>query len=159
MARNGLGIQYIEDKRGRGQTAFAGLGLWLELMKALSLGALFNRHVGLRSSGQGWTDAEHGLSLLSLNLVGGDSVEDIEIMEADSGLRRLFERAIRSGLAGQSWRSLRGRWRRVRDRTFPGRTSLFRYLRSFHREDQELVRQQKLEEGIKAFIQFFHYIT
>ena len=36
------------------------------------------RHVKARKGGQGWTDAEHVVSLVMLNLAGGDCVEDVD---------------------------------------------------------------------------------
>ena len=51
------------------------------------------RHVGLRESGQGWTDRQMITLFLLLNLAGGESVEVLRVLEKDEGLGRVLGRA------------------------------------------------------------------
>jgi hypothetical protein len=43
------------------------------------------RHLEVRSSGQGWSDAQVVMSLILLNLAGGKCVDDLRVMEGDEG--------------------------------------------------------------------------
>ena len=56
------------------------------------------RHVGLREGGQGWTDSQMVTSLILLNLAGGESVEDLRVLEKDEGLGRVLSRAETQGM-------------------------------------------------------------
>ena len=63
----------------------------------------------LRERGHGWTDSQMIISLMLLNLAGGESVSDLDLLEKDRGLcRMLRERDL--------WYASRdGRWRRDGD--------------------------------------------
>jgi hypothetical protein len=80
------------------------------------------------------------MSLILLNLAGGDCVEDIKLLEGDEGLCRVLDRVKTYGMRRKERRFLERRWRKDRRRTFPSATSVFRYLDSFHDEDQENLR-------------------
>lgn len=61
---------------------------------------------------QGWSDAEMILSLICLNLAGGDCISDIERLERDPGLRKLLLSFVMHGKR----RSERRIWPRTKDR-------------------------------------------
>lgn len=99
------------------------------------------RHVGVREGTQGWTDAQMVTALVMLNLSGGESVDDLRLLEKDEGLGRVL-------LAGESHRMRRAdrraqhnRWRRERRRAVPSPTAVFRYLDNFHDEAEEARRR------------------
>ena len=48
------------------------------------------RHVGVREGTQGWTDAQMVTALVMLNLSGGESVDDLRVLEKDEGLGRVL---------------------------------------------------------------------
>ncbi len=77
------------------------------------------------------------MALLLLNLAGGESVSDVEVLEKDEGLKRVMGEAEGHGLK-------RGerRWRVERRRGFPSEAAVFRYLRGFHDEEAEGVREE-----------------
>jgi hypothetical protein len=54
--------------------------------------------VGVRAGSQGWTDAQEVVSLLLLNLAGGDCVDDLRVLEGDDGFARLMRRVETHGL-------------------------------------------------------------
>ena len=62
-----------------------GLGVYLDLFEAVGLRESVDRHVGVRREAQGWTDSQVVTSLIVLNLVGGESVGDLRILEKDAG--------------------------------------------------------------------------
>ena len=89
---------------------------------------------------QGWMDRHHVLSLILLNVAGGDCVEDIRMLEADTGLSQVFREAERYGLSRAERRQQKKRFRKGRDRTFPSETRLYEYLNEFHNAAEEAER-------------------
>jgi hypothetical protein len=139
MTQGLLPFKYELEKSASGMTSFAGVGLYLDWFKALGLGRLLDRKVGARQGEQGYRDRDIGELLVLLNLVGGESVEDVERLEEDKGLVRMWEKRYRR-------RGLERRFRRLCGRRLPTASSVFRYLDMFHEKEPE-----EREEG-KAFI-------
>ncbi len=121
--------------------------MYLDLAAATGLLKSIERHIKIRIGEQGWTDRQIVLSLILLNLAGGDCVEDIEKLEADEGFCRVLRRAEDQGMRRKERRAEKKRWRKGRKRTFPSASVLFRYLSHFHDPEQEKCRQ-----GGRAFI-------
>ncbi len=80
MAQGVLPYKYEEERTNAGMTALAGLPIYLDLASVLGVGDCIRAHVHVRKSGQGWTDEQAILSLMLLNLAGGDCVDDIRIL-------------------------------------------------------------------------------
>ena len=68
----------------------SGLLAYLDLAAVARLGESVRRHVGVREGAQGWTDSQMVMSLVMLNLAGGESVDDLRVLEKDEGLGRLL---------------------------------------------------------------------
>ena len=147
MTQGELAFKYEVDHQGAGMTGVAGVGTYLDLASRSGLVRSIERHVKAREGGQGWTDAEAVLSLVMLNLVGGECVEDVNRLESDEGFCRLLSKALTQGLSRKGRRGLKKRWRKEKTRRVPSRSAVFRYLAEFHDRDQEGFR----EPG-KAFI-------
>ena len=79
-------------------TALAGLPVYLDLAEILGLSKSIQKHLKIRESGQGWTDSQIVLSLVLLNLAGGDCVDDIKKLEADDGFCEVLKKAEVHGL-------------------------------------------------------------
>jgi hypothetical protein len=75
MPQGVLGFKYEEEKHDTGMTSLAGLPVYLDLLHAMVLSELIGRHLQVKQ--RGWTDAQMVLSLMLLNLAGGDCVEDL----------------------------------------------------------------------------------
>ena len=90
MKQGVLPFQYEEEKSSTGMTALSGLPAYLELAHAAGLRSSLERHVGLRRYGQGWTDIQVLTSLIMLNLAGGESVIDLDVLEEDEGFCRVL---------------------------------------------------------------------
>jgi len=101
----------------------------------------------VRKGGQGWTDNQIVLSLVLLNLTGGDCVDDIKILEANDGFCEVLKKAEMHGLRRKARRTLLRRWRKEKTRAVPSPSAIFRYLERFHDIEQE-----KLRQPGKAFI-------
>ncbi len=147
MAQSGLPYEYVIDEGKSGLTAFGGLPAYLDMAWGTGLMGAIDRHLRARTGAQGWTDRQIVLSLVLLNLVGGDCVEDIDKLEADEGLCRIMRKVETQGLTRKQKRVLKQRWRKERTRTFPSASAIFRYLSGFHDMGQE-----ELKGKNKAFI-------
>ena len=138
MAQGVLPFQYQDQNRVAGLTALAGLPTYLDLAQAAGLRDSICRHLNIRSdSKQGWSDHQIIMTLILLNLAGGDCVADLEKLEADEGLCQIMRKVEHHGLPRAKRRSLERRWRKERRRTFSSASPVFRYLAGFHDPDQE----------------------
>ncbi len=147
MAQGVLPYKYEGEKNVGGMTALAGLPIYLDLASVLGVGDCIRAHVHVRESGQGWTDEQSVLSLMLLNVAGGDCVDDIRILEKDEGFCKVLGRVETKGLTRQQRRAIERRWRKEHHRSVPSPSALFRYLGAFHDPEEE----KKREQG-KAFI-------
>ncbi len=147
MAQGILKYEYEIEEGKSGLTTFSGLPPYLDLAAAAGFLNSIDRHLEIRAGEQGWTDRQIVLSLVLLNIAGGDCVDDIEKLEGDEGFCRIFRKAEVYGMKRKDRRELQKRWRKERKRTFPSASVIFRYLSNFHDEEQE-----KLRTAGKAFI-------
>ncbi|MCP4685838.1 MAG: IS1380 family transposase [bacterium] len=141
MSQGVLPFQYEEEKKSLGQTGLAGLPVYLDLIHRMGLRERVENHIGVRGLGQGWTDTEMVMSLVFLNLAGGDCVEDLRILESDEGFCRVLDRVRHHGLPRRQRRAMERRWRKERRRSVPSPSAAFRYLSEFHDPEQETLRQ------------------
>ena len=147
MKQGLLAFQYEQEKGSTGMTGLSGLMTYLELMQAAGLRSSVERHVRLREIGQGWTDSQMIISLMLLNLAGGESVSDLDLLEKDRGLCRMFREFETCGMRLSERRALEKRWRVERRRSVPSESAVFRYLERFHDAGEESMR-----EAHRAFI-------
>ena len=80
-------------------------------------------------------------ALVMLNLAGGESVDDLRVLEKDEGLGWLLLMAELHQMRRAERRAQHNRWRRKRRRTVPSPTTVFRYLDRFHDEAEEAGRR------------------
>ena len=129
------GLACPEPAEGSGLTAY------LDLAAVARLGESVRRHVGVREGTQGWTDYQMVMALVMLNLAGGESVDDLRVLEKDEGLGRLLLMAELHRMRRAERRAQHNRWRRKRRRSVPSPTAVFRYLDRFHDEAEEARRR------------------
>jgi hypothetical protein len=142
-----LPFQYKMDQSTSGMTALAGLPTFLDLAYVMGLVESVDKHVKVRCGGQGYTDAQMVIALVLLNLVGGDCVDDLELLEQDEGFADLLKRIELHSLSRSERRAILKRWRKEHKRVIPSVSAARRYLNAFHNAPEE----DKREEG-KAFI-------
>ena len=147
MSQGLLPFKYLETKNSKSFTGLSGLLLYLELFKLMRLDSKISRNLQVKKDSQGWSDEQVMLSLILLNIAGGDCVDDIAKLEHDDGFCRILQHIELRGKFGRKRMNLLNRWRRKRENTVPSASSIFRYLSNFHNEGEE----QKREPG-KAFI-------
>ena len=146
MAQGLLPFLYVEEKK-TGATALAGLPVYLELAQVIGLSKSVQKHLKVREGGQGWTDSQMIISLVLLNLAGGDCVDDLKVLEKDDGFCQILCKVETHGLKRKIRRALESRWRKEKRRSVPSASAVFRYLAAFHDAEQEKQRQAG-----KAFI-------
>ena len=117
MKQGLLAFQYEQEKGSMGMTGLSGLMTYVELMQAAGLRSSVERHVRLRERGQGWTDSQMIISLMLLNLAGGESVSDLDLLEKDRGLCRMLREFETCGMRLSERRALEKRWRVERRRS------------------------------------------
>lgn len=141
MAQGALPYQYEEAPKATGLTALGGLPVYLDLLYMLGFGASVSRWLTVRKDSQGWRDLEVVISLVLLNLAGGDCVDDLKILEGDEGFCKVLDMAKLAGAGRRERRALKRRWRKEKRRTLPSPSSVFRYLEAFHDPSQEALRE------------------
>ena len=144
MGQQGLAFQYELDNNSN-TTALAGLPLFIDMAIVSGLCDTIARMLSIKE--RGWTDKQVILSLILLNLSGGDCVDDIDRLESDDGLRMLMLRLETQGMKRSERREYERRFRKNKKRAFPSATVIHSYLKNFHNADEESGRV----EG-KAFI-------
>jgi len=149
MTQGVLPFKYEKEKTKSGMTALAGLPLYLDLAKVIGLSKSIQKHLKIRKNSQGWTDAQVVLSLVLLNLSGGDCVDDLKVLESDEGFCAILRKAEMHGLKRKLRRVLERRWRKEKKRSVPSPSAAFRHLSNFHDAEQEKLR---LRTNVKAFI-------
>ncbi len=145
MAQGVLPYKYEEEKTTSNMTSLAGLPVYLDLASVLGLGESISTH--LHAKAQGCTDEQMILSLILLNLAGGDAVDDVKILRKDEGFCKVLGRVEIKGLGRKQRRDQERRWRKERHSSVPSPSAVFRFLAAFHNPEEE----KKREKG-KAFI-------
>jgi hypothetical protein len=132
MAQGLLPYKYEEEKQTSGMTSLGGLPVYLDLASILNLGECITTHLQVKT--QGWTDEQIIMSLILLNLAGGDSIDDLRILEADEGFCRILRHIELKGLKRKERRETERRWRKEKHRSVPSPSAVFRYLAAFHED-------------------------
>lgn len=140
MSRQGILSYRIEGEPTRSDlTGVCGLGPFMDLACASGLLESIRRNVNVCGE-QGWTDTQMVLSLLLLNLAGGECVDDLDQLEADAGVGKLMRHCENHGLARRLRREMGRRWRKGRSRSVASPSAARRFLSEFHDPDQERLR-------------------
>ena len=136
-----LPFHYEAERTTSGMTALAGLPTYLELGVVCGLVDSVRRHMRVcAEQTQGWTDSQIMMSLVLLNLAGGDTVDDLRILEGDEGFVKVLRRVEMHGLKRRERREQERQWRKERKRAVPSQTVVFRYLAAFHDRAEEMKR-------------------
>lgn len=138
MTQELLPFQYQIDETHKG-TSLAGLPLFLEMANISGLTQQIVRDLSIKE--QGWADSQILLSLMMLNLSGGDCVDDIERLESDPGMRSLLLRLETHGMKRKLRRGYERRFRKSKLRAFPSASAIRRYLERFHDQSEEAKRR------------------
>ena len=149
-----LPYEFVEQTSRSQITGYAGLLPYLDLACVLGVLKEADEKIGISGS-QGWMDRHQVLSLMLLNLAGGECIEDIRILESDAGLCRVFRQAQCYGLSRSERGGLEKRFRKGRNRTFPSATRIYEYLDEFHNpcEEEKRVEGKALVPARNAYLE------
>jgi len=138
LAQGVLPFRYEAEPTNSGMTALAGLPAYLELAAVSGLIKSIRRHLQVcTEKKQGWTDSQIVMPLVLLNLAGGESVDDLRILEGDRGFVQVLRRVEMHGLPRRVRREQGRRWRKERKRAVPSPPVVFRYLSAFDNPAEE----------------------
>jgi len=138
MAQGVLPFRYEAEPTSSGMTALAGLPAYLELAAVSGLTGSIRRHLQVcAEKKQGWMDIQIVIPLVLLNVVGGDSVDDLRKLEGDEGFGQVLRRVEMHGLPRRVRREQERRWRKERKRAVPSPSVVFRYLSAFDNPAEE----------------------
>ena len=141
MAQGILPFRYEYEPTGSGMTALAGLPPYLELAVVSGLTDSVRHHLQVcGDQDQGWTDVQIVMPLVLLNVAGGNSVDDLKILEGDEGFAKVLRRVEMHGLLRKQRRELERRWHKERKRAVPSQPVVFRYLGAFDNPSEEIKR-------------------
>ena len=133
-----LPFRYERESTASGMTALAGLPPYQELAVVSGLTDSIRHHLQVCvGQKQGWSDAQIVMSLVLLNVAGGDCVDDLRILERDDGFTRVLRRVELHGLRRKKRREQERRWRKERRRAVPSPSVTFRYLSAFDNPTEE----------------------
>ncbi len=156
MAQGVLPFKYEEDKNDAGMTALGGLPVYLDLVHVIGLSKSIQKHLKIREGSQGWADSQIVLSLVLLNIAGGTSVEDLNVLEGDRGFCDILNKIELHGLPRKVRRALERKWRKEKRRTVPSPSAVFRYLSAFHDKESECTQGQatipELNDYLKGLV-------
>lgn len=140
MSQGAFNFKYVKSQNNSRMTSYGGIGIYFDLLTRLDFIEMVNRTVSVSGVDQGWCDWQLLLSVILLNICGGDCVDDISHLSNDEGLCRLvsrFERGLntrsRSRAREKEKKRIKKRWRKRRESILPSSSALLRYLKRFHR--------------------------
>jgi hypothetical protein len=136
MTQGVLPFKYQGEDRTGGMTGLGGLPIYMEAMHQIGMKEWVEKHVRVRG-GQGWKDWQIVTSVVLLNIAGGESVDDLNILSADEGFSRILRRAGMYGLRRKERRAMERRFRKETERAIPSPSATRRYLREFHNQEEE----------------------
>ncbi|MDD3807732.1 MAG: hypothetical protein PHE86_06855 [Candidatus Marinimicrobia bacterium] len=86
MTQKTLPFKYEEAKKERGITSLGGMALYIGLAHIMELSRSVRDHIRVRQGPQGWTDSQVIISLILLNLAGGESLEQRVLPGMEEGM-------------------------------------------------------------------------
>lgn len=141
MPQGLLPFMYQAESSSVGMTACGGLPLYMDLANAVGLPKIIAKHLNIKAGRRGWKDLQMIMSLIFLNLAGGESVSDLDGLNADEGFAKIIHRIEKHGLNKKERKLLKKRWRKERKRSIPSATAVFEYLHNFHNAEEETKRK------------------
>ena len=103
----------------------------------MGLDKIINEEIGARPF-QGYSDAQQILALILLNVGGGDSLEDMKMLEGYPGLKKL-QCLLEGAHVRNTRKAAKGtlkRWRKERELGFPSATAVRNYLACFENPEE-----------------------
>jgi hypothetical protein len=84
-------------------TALSGVPLLVCAIRSLDVSGSVARHVRIKQRERGFDEATYIESFLVLNAVGGDCLEDFDLLREDAGLAEMLGHAVPSAVAARKF--------------------------------------------------------
>jgi hypothetical protein len=131
-----LPFKYEEETKTSGLTSLAGLPLYLELLYKLNIVNIMRNIFDVDThESTVWKASEIVLTLVLLNLAGGEHVEDLRILKEDGGFRILLDKIRMFGMTSSQRRAFRRNQKQQGSGIFPSCSTVFRFLKQDGDED------------------------
>lgn len=140
MTQGVFPFKYEVEKKSGGMTALAGLPTYLEFGYVMGLGKSIANRLHVRECDRGWSDVQTVMSLILLNLAGGEGISDLDVLERDEGFCRILGEYEGFGKSAKERRAMKRRLRKGNNRSVPSPSAAGRYLHQFHNAEQEDLR-------------------
>jgi hypothetical protein len=128
LPQTSLPFKYEAEKTNSGLTALAGLPLYMDFMHALGLFDIMRNTLDTEYQKSVWKASKICTSLILLNLSGGDSVDDLKNLGADSGFMRVFSKSMK-WLYGASEHKMLKEANNIKPvSSLPSASTIFRFL-------------------------------
>jgi hypothetical protein len=125
-----LPFKYEEEKKGSGLTGQAGLPLYLELLYSLNINKVLQKYLDKDVHENClWVPSRIVMSLLLLNLVGGNHVDDMRMLQSDAGFSILLNKITSSSLDRKHRHKLLKLTKRQNIGSVPCASTIFRFLK------------------------------
>ena len=124
-------VKIEEEKNESHLSSFGAIPSFLEFLNGLKFSECLNGLLQDKSN-QGYSSVHYLLTLILLNITGGQSVSDVERLEEDNGLKRVFKK-----LEGKLSRLKNRLFGRGRTRVFPSISRIFDFLARFNSNEEE----------------------
>ena len=128
-------VKIEEEKNESNLSSFGGVTTFLEFLSGFRFPELV-KDLFQDKSNQGYSSIQYLLTVILINITGGQSVSDVERLEEDSGLKRVFGK-----FEGKMSRLKDRVFRKSRARTFPSISRIFDFLDRFNSDDEESERE------------------
>lgn len=130
MPQFALPFKYEEETRASGMTGLAGLPLYVELLHTLKIRQIMRESLDSGTEEcRVWKPSDIVLALVLLNLAGGEHVEDLRILQSDSGFYRLMDTIGTIGMTSSERRKHKRLQRSQGAGMLPSCSTVFRFLK------------------------------
>jgi hypothetical protein len=131
MPQFALPFKYEEETKTSGLTGLAGLPLYIELLHTLKIQQAMRQSLDTgEDEDRVWKPSQIALTLVLLNLAGGEHVEDLRILQSDSGFYRLMDTITTAAMTHSERRKHKNLQRSQGSGLLPSRSTVFRFLKS-----------------------------
>jgi len=96
-------VEISEEPLEERLTSFGGLTLLFDTMEAVRLEEEIGKHVRTKKRDRGFTEAQYVRSLIVLNAIGGECVDDLRHVQADEGIAAMAGHGIPSPEAARKF--------------------------------------------------------
>ncbi len=125
-------------------TSFTGLLPYLELFQVMDIIKIISKHLKIRPNTEGFTDVQILVSLILLQMAGGDSIEDLNQLRNDEGFKKIVRKSTIFGKKRFERRKIERKWKKGKEDPpeIPSLSVVRTWMDNFHNEEAEKKRPE-----------------